>query len=202
MGFKETFERKLVSLSVADAYGEVMLEWDVATFEAGNIEKYCLCGHKITQNCMLKNRLNSAECIVGNCCVKRFLPQEQVEKASALRKEAVNKTKQCALCEKRYRKADAHSKSVCNNCFSMNLCCQKCSAWFYCSNQKQRDNMKLCGPCWQREHNYKVTKSCSPRTGKRTTKDCPTIRCKSRISLDDNWKSVCSKCFKRQTRTR
>ena len=57
-------------------------EWDVAKLEWTFVEAYedepwanCLCGHGIKERCILQNQTTGAREVVGNCCVKRFLPE-------------------------------------------------------------------------------------------------------------------------------
>jgi hypothetical protein len=53
----------------------------------------CLCGHNpIIENCILRNRLNANQVLVGNCCVKKFigLPSDKIFQAvKRIRKDIV-----------------------------------------------------------------------------------------------------------------
>lgn len=65
---------KIIDLSVADTWDEAKLEWSLVDFFKEEKPDTCLCGHfPIVENCVLTNRLNGNQAIVGNVCVKKFL---------------------------------------------------------------------------------------------------------------------------------
>jgi len=69
--------QEIIPLSVAGSWDEAKLEWDLLDIFLTDPESpgTCLCGHfPIREHCVLRNRLNGTEVVVGNCCVKRFLP--------------------------------------------------------------------------------------------------------------------------------
>ena len=37
-------------------------------------EAYCVCGHFIVENCYLRSTSSGQTLVVGNCCIKRYLP--------------------------------------------------------------------------------------------------------------------------------
>jgi hypothetical protein len=68
--------QEIVALSVADNWSEAKREWGlVSVFITAPDEcATCLCGHSpIRELCLIRNRENGAEAIVGNVCVTRFL---------------------------------------------------------------------------------------------------------------------------------
>lgn len=71
---------EIVALSVAGNWGEARAEWALAEVYVTETPGACLCGHSITEHCLLLNQLNGNEAVVGNHCVKRFLdiPSESI----------------------------------------------------------------------------------------------------------------------------
>jgi hypothetical protein len=43
----------------------------------------CICGHPIAENCFIENRLTRALIVVGNCCIRRYLPKNQAGRSCA-----------------------------------------------------------------------------------------------------------------------
>jgi len=75
---------KIVALSVADTWDEAKLEWSLIDVFKEEEPDTCLCGHyPIIENCVLGNRLNGQQAIVGNVCVKKFLglPSDKIFQA-------------------------------------------------------------------------------------------------------------------------
>jgi hypothetical protein len=70
---------------------------------------YCICGHHIRDNCYLCHIPTDTLVIVGNCCIKRFIP-----------KDKQNRT--CGKCGEPHRN---RCKNLCNNCFPK---CKRCRA--------------------------------------------------------------------------
>jgi hypothetical protein len=65
--------QSIIDLSEADEWNQAKAEWNLARiyFEEGGT---CLCGHwPISQHCVIRNRVNGNEVILGSCCVKHFL---------------------------------------------------------------------------------------------------------------------------------
>jgi len=66
--------KKIIELSKANTWDRAKQEWvlhDIVDYDY--YEYNCLCGHPIKELCILKNKYNGKETIVGNCCVKKFL---------------------------------------------------------------------------------------------------------------------------------
>lgn len=75
---------KIIERSVSTTWDEAKLEWFLADVFKEEQPDTCLCGHfPIIENCLLRNRLNGAEVIVGNVCVKKFLglPSDKIFQA-------------------------------------------------------------------------------------------------------------------------
>ncbi len=65
---------KIIALSVADTWDEAKLEWSLFDVFKEDQPDTCLCGHfPIIENCVLHNRENGNQAIIGNVCVKKFL---------------------------------------------------------------------------------------------------------------------------------
>src|SRR5262245_49233660 len=71
---------EIIALSIADTWGEARGEWTLSDVYFTDTPGRCLCGHPITEHCLLVNHLNGNEAVVGNHCVKRFLdiPSEPI----------------------------------------------------------------------------------------------------------------------------
>lgn len=64
---------RIVEMSVADDFQKAKLEWILVRIYKQD-DGQCLCGHNpIANNCMLKNKLNGNEAIVGSSCVQKFI---------------------------------------------------------------------------------------------------------------------------------
>ena len=78
---KYVLPRKIIRRSKAKTWDRAKQEWelnDIVMTE--NCEYHCLCGHPIKELCILKNKYNGREVIVGNFCVKKFLNHIRSEK--------------------------------------------------------------------------------------------------------------------------
>lgn len=61
---------------------------------------YCLCSHFIVENCYIENILTNELVIVGNCCIKKFLPSE-------------NASRTCGICKQPHKN---RTNNLCNQC--------------------------------------------------------------------------------------
>jgi hypothetical protein len=92
---------EIISRSVAGSWEEARREWALREVYFASEPDQCLCGQfPIIELCVLTNRRNGREAVVGNVCVKRFLqlPSDrifaglkriQVKPAAALTEEAI-----------------------------------------------------------------------------------------------------------------
>jgi len=63
---------RIVEMSVADSFQEAKLEWFLKAIYKG--DDTCLCGHSPINNlCVLHNKKNGNETIVGSSCVQKFI---------------------------------------------------------------------------------------------------------------------------------
>jgi hypothetical protein len=86
----------------------------------------CVCSHKIKENCYLVNDNNDV-LIIGNCCVKKFVPEE-------------NQGRRCLKCNDKHRN---RKDNYCNNC--RELCINE-----GCTNNK-KIGKKQCHECIERK---------------------------------------------------
>jgi hypothetical protein len=71
---------RIVDLSIAPDWYEAKQEWFLEDVYLTEEPGTCLCGHRIIEHCIIRNRENGNSAVVGNCCVKRFmdLPSERL----------------------------------------------------------------------------------------------------------------------------
>lgn len=65
----------------------------------------CICGHKIKENCYIINDLNEDDLIIlGNCCIKRFLSEDNAGRTCEICKKPHRNTKdnRCKDCRKKF----------------------------------------------------------------------------------------------------
>ncbi len=73
--------KEIIQLSVSDVWESARLEWDFKYVYESEEPSTCLCGHYPIKNiCVIKNRINSNETEVGNCCVNKFLDIDNGDK--------------------------------------------------------------------------------------------------------------------------
>lgn len=60
----------------------------------------CLCGHHIKENCFIEHRPTGELFVIGNCCIKKWLPKE-------------NQRKTCEICNCPHKRTKTN---VCTSC--------------------------------------------------------------------------------------
>ena len=76
--------KRIVEFSTANNWDAAKLEWDLKEVYEAEEPATCLCDHfPIIEICVLRNRTNGNDTIVGNCCVKKFigLPSDKIFQA-------------------------------------------------------------------------------------------------------------------------
>ena len=91
--------------------GRRLRYWNLRTHgqEIPDLTDHCVCGHYIRENCYIENSKdhdNIEILVLGNCCIKRFLP-----------KEARGRT--CEKCRSQHRN---RKDNLCNACRKLGFC--------------------------------------------------------------------------------
>src|SRR5262249_3814062 len=70
----------IIAHSVADTWDAAKREWALSDVYLTDTPGNCLCGHRITEHCVITNYLNDNQVVVGNHCVRQFigLPSERL----------------------------------------------------------------------------------------------------------------------------
>lgn len=64
----------IIEASAASTWDQARLEWALETIYRAEEPESCLCGHyPIIEICVLRNRVNGNEVVVGNVCVNKFI---------------------------------------------------------------------------------------------------------------------------------
>lgn len=72
------FIKAIIEASQANTWDLARSEWSYtySDFVPDDEElDECICGHGIRECCVITNNLNGNELVVGNCCVKKFMPE-------------------------------------------------------------------------------------------------------------------------------
>jgi hypothetical protein len=89
----EILQQRIIELSVAHDFDAARLEWHLERVAYSHNET-CACTHyPISELCHLRNELNDAELMVGNCCVKRFRDEELDAVFDAIRRIMADDTR-------------------------------------------------------------------------------------------------------------
>jgi hypothetical protein len=91
----------------------------------------CICGHHIKENCYIKHIITGTVIVVGNCCIKKYLPEE-------------NRNKTCSKCNKAHRNRNF---DMCNNCRPTCIDCSKYSVINYCGTCSINMGDNKCNNC-------------------------------------------------------
>jgi hypothetical protein len=84
---------------------------------------FCICGHKIKENCYIENKHDGEILILGNCCINRFIKDKgrTCESCGSSHKNRnVNKCNKCRFgtCSKCGDKIDSERKyTMCWTCY-------------------------------------------------------------------------------------
>ena len=76
--------QRIIALSQASSWTLAKQEWSLHSIYQAEEPDTCLCGHfPIIEICVLKNKLNDNETVVGNHCVRNFigLPSDKIFQA-------------------------------------------------------------------------------------------------------------------------
>jgi hypothetical protein len=71
---QKELQRRVIKLSESDLWTEAKTEWILLYIY--DKENHCACGHRIYENCVIKNVKTEAKLIVGNVCINQFKEDE------------------------------------------------------------------------------------------------------------------------------
>lgn len=89
----------------------------------------CVCGHSIVENCYLYSRSLNEVVVLGNCCIRRFLPraEDRLKKCVVCACRHRNRHKLCNICrEKCCRRSKLDSNLQCPRCRDLWIICKEC----------------------------------------------------------------------------
>ena len=119
--FKYCGGNKGSHLNYFESFFKKRLKWSPANTD------HCICGHRISENCYIINNSEEILLILGNCCIKKFVPKS---------------TRTCEKCE------CPHKNRVVNRCNKCRIgICDKC-------NKKCKRKYKLCWNCFNFENEF------------------------------------------------
>ena len=70
MSNKKTLTEAIIKNSTATIWEDAKREWSL--YKIFYAYAHCVCGHNIFENCIIKNKINDKELIVGNECIRHF----------------------------------------------------------------------------------------------------------------------------------
>jgi len=102
-------------------------------YDLPDVTDKCICGHPIKENCFIYNKETETFLIMGNCCIKRFLPTEHSGRT-------------CSICEKPHRN---RKDNLCNSCRYKEA--NKIIKVFLIVPYERKDEAKKLGAKWDKE---------------------------------------------------
>jgi len=88
MGYNENFIEVLLRHSIHnDCLDDAIVEW-CYWGERENAPNYCICGHYIEDNHLIRNRITNEILVVGNVCINKF----QIERRTRSRQDFLELT--------------------------------------------------------------------------------------------------------------
>lgn len=122
ISFKDLMN-EIVSCSNSNVFTVAAGEWewiDSYLIPFGEDLDFCLCGHEIRECCIIRNRYNGREKVVGNCCVNKFMKTESDLVFQCINRLRLDITKSLnpATIEYAYRKFVISKKSY-NFCYDV-----------------------------------------------------------------------------------
>ena len=70
---------QIINLSESNLWSQAKLEWELDSIFITDHDSAgtCLCGHfPILEHCIIRNRVNGRDAVVGNVCIGRYLRHE------------------------------------------------------------------------------------------------------------------------------
>ncbi len=101
--------------------------WDLTNVSAEQPYHHdnCVCSHHIYENCYICNREGTRILVLGNCCIKKFMPKDKSGRT-------------CSECGKPHRNRVVDR---CNECRRNR--CDECGVYFRAGNKKKCDTCRL-----------------------------------------------------------
>jgi uncharacterized protein (DUF3820 family) len=164
-------KRFLNSLSeISNNPDNCLREWRYAGGNKGSHEKYyklryknctkpshqthCICGSEIVENCYLENILDQRIIAVGNCCIKRYIPEELAGRTclncgNSHKNRKDSYCNDCRLCRISIGKYKGHyfwdvydaDKSYCKWALESNIDDKEFLAWLNNKNLDEQDDI-------------------------------------------------------------
>lgn len=140
---------------------------------------HCACGHYIKENCYIYSSTINEVKILGNCCIKRYLPKKEERKLK------------CDECGEPHQNRKVNR---CNSCKNCDFCdkiltydtCRKCPGRIY-----------ECDRYWCGKYNdasHICLKKCSI-CGEYGDHNCGCPKCHEHITEDNHACEKCNKCY-------
>lgn len=91
-------------------------------------ETECVCGVTIKENCFVVDETETNFIHMGNCCIKKFMPENKSGRT-------------CEICQEPHKN---RKYNLCNDCKTTNKKCKTCNEYFEFDNKKH----ELCDECY------------------------------------------------------
>ena len=102
-------------------------------------ETECFCGQQIRENCFVVDKTKTNFVHMGNCCIKRFMPENKSGRT-------------CEICEEPHKN---RKDNLCHDCRETHKRCGTCKEYFEFDNKKH----EYCDECYEK----KREKECEER---------------------------------------
>lgn len=175
----------------------------------------CVCKHYIEQNCYIRHKNTNEIKILGNCCIRRFMPKGK--KINCISCGLINNTRDYSVCKDCFRKGIR--SYICDHCDELvtktvifdrsknHLCPDEPIKCEYCDKYYKRKNITdhncVCSLCMQEiddidlEHNCPEEQiSCDLCRSYYKRKDegdhrCICLDCYKSFTKEDRMKNIC-----------
>ena len=94
-------------------------------------EKFCVCGVRIVENCFVVDKTKTNFVHMGNCCIKRFMPENKSGRT-------------CEICEEPHKN---RKDNLCHDCRETHKRCGTCKEYFEFDNKKH----EYCDECYEKK---------------------------------------------------
>jgi hypothetical protein len=115
--YHRIFRAAIVEESIYDTYEEAITEFDHILSAHIEPRSACICTHPITNNCLVRSRVNGKVLVIGSSCIRNFFPPQMVTEATRLIRLAKRRTRDCVDCGRRIRKTEPAWKVRCLECY-------------------------------------------------------------------------------------